>query len=128
MPGVSQSVSMNVWYEISQIRDEDLRKLAEKIFRLYDDNKFAEFGGLFVWVLCVFGALAALTALQLPEFLGGAVFVSALIGSIWPACRYYQWRRRLSDQKYEQIIASHPRATEAARLVAKLYRSSHPFG
>lgn len=125
MPGISQSVSMNVWYEISRIPDKDLRELAEKIFRLYDDNKFAEFGGLFVWVLCLFGGVLGMSAIRVPETIG---LVIAMIGSIWPAYRYYQWRRRLSDQRYEQIIASHPRATEAARLVSKLYRDNHPFG
>lgn len=125
MPGISQSVSMNVWYEISRIPDKDLRELAEKIFRLYDDNKFAEFGGLFVWVLCLFGGVMVMSAIRVPETIG---LVIAMIGSIWPAYRYYQWRRRLSDQRYEQIIASHPRASEAARLVSKLYRDNHPFG
>lgn len=128
MPGsVSQAVSSNVWSAISEISDDELRELAEQIFRLYDDSKFAQFGATFVWITATFVSAFALMVLPLNNFVRDGLIIAAAFGAIWPAYRYYEWRKWQIGEKYSRIVDSHPRALEAARLVRDLYRENHPF-
>jgi hypothetical protein len=128
MPGVAQSVSMNVWYAISQIPDKELRGLAERIFRLYDRNKSSEFGGILVWLVVTMPVVVPLAHVPLVPWAFNSLAALIALAGIWSAWKYVRWRRRLSDEEFARIIYSEPRGQEAAELVYRLYHDNHPFG